>query len=164
MRFQFQLEGLLRVRRALEQQLRDRLDEAMMRIHALEHSLAEAQRWSEATARILVGKNYLPACELQFAESVLHQAHKGIRQCQLQKETAEQHAAELRELYLLARRERKTVSTLRENALRQFQIEQGRREQSALDEMFLGKMVYSHNAGHHNAETISESGNEKETL
>lgn len=163
MRFQFQLEGLLRVRRSLEQQLRDRLDEAMMHIHALEHSLVEAERWSETTARILAAKNYLPACELQFAESVLHQAHAGIRQCQLQKETAEQHAAELRTAYLLARRERKTVSTLRENALRQFQIEQRRREQSALDEMFLGKMVYSRNADCHDTETAPEPSNEKET-
>ncbi len=48
--------------------------------------------------------------------------------------------------YLDARRERKTVSTLRENALRQFQAEQSRRDQSALDEMFLAKLIHSRNA------------------
>ncbi len=62
-----------------------------------------------------------------------------------QKQEEEQRAAELRADYLFARRERKTVSTLRENALRQFQTEQSRRQQSELDEMFLGKLLRSRN-------------------
>jgi flagellar export protein FliJ len=158
MRFHFQLEGLLRVRRLLERQARDRLEKTMMRVHALEHSLADAQRWSQSTARIITSKSLLPACELQFAESALRQAQRGILQCQLQKEAAEQQAAELRSAFLLAQRERMTVSTLRENALQQFQIEQARREQSALDEMFLGKLIHSRNADRSGSEAVPECG------
>lgn len=152
MNFHFQLEGLLRVRRLLERQAREHLDESLMRLHALEHSLAEARRWHLQTTRIRCSKNFLPASELQFVESVLRQAQEAIRQCEHHKETAERRTVELRNIYLEARRARKTVSTLREHALRQFQIEQARREQSALDEMFLGTLVHTRNAG-----TIQES-------
>jgi flagellar export protein FliJ len=159
MRFHFQLEGLLRVRRLLEREARERLDESLMRIHALEHSLSEAQHWSDETAQILVSKDLLPACELQFAESVLRQTKEAIRQRGCLKEAEEQRAAELRRAYLETRRGRKTVSTLRENALRQFQIEQARRNQSALDEMFLGKLIHSRNA----TGIMRESEDAKET-
>ncbi len=146
MQFRFQLEGLLRVRRLLERQARERLDESMMRLRALEHGLAEARGWSERTAAIRSSKKLLPAAELQFIESVLRQTQKAIARCREQKQLEEQHAAELRATYLEARCERKTVSTLRENALREFQTEQSRRNQLALDEMFLAKLIHSRNA------------------
>lgn len=134
------------MRRLLERQARERLDESMMRLRAFEHGLAEATGWSEKTALILASKKLLPAAELQFIESVLRQTQEGIARCQHQKQLEEQRAAELRGTYLEARRERKTVSTLRENALREFQTEQSRRDQLALDEMFLAKLIYSRNA------------------
>jgi flagellar export protein FliJ len=146
MRFHFQLEGLLRVRRLLERQARERLDESLLRLQAIEHSLVEARRWHLQTARIRASRNFLPACELQFVESVLHQAQEAIRQCEHRKEEAERETVESRNTFLEARRARKTVSTLREHAFRQFQIEQARREQSTLDEMFLGKLVDARNA------------------
>jgi flagellar biosynthesis chaperone FliJ len=37
------------------------------------------------------------------------------------------------------------VETLRENALREFQTEQARREQATLDDSFLGKLLHSRN-------------------
>jgi flagellar export protein FliJ len=146
MEFRFQLEGLLRVRRLLERQARERLDGSMMRLRALEHSLTEASQWSQKTAAIRSSKKLLPAAELQFIESVLRRTAEAIILGQRQKQEEEQRAAELRTWYLDARRERKTVSTLRENALRQFQAEQSRREQSVLDEMFLAKLMHARNA------------------
>jgi flagellar export protein FliJ len=143
MRFSFQLEGLLRVRRLLESHARERLDESMMRIRALEHSLAEAARWTQQTADLRTANTFLPAAELQFVESVLRRTQDAITHCRDQRHAEEQHAAELRAAYLHARRERKTIGTLRENALRQFQIEQSRRDQSDLDDIFLGKLVHS---------------------
>jgi flagellar export protein FliJ len=143
MQFRFQLEGLLRVRYLLERQARERLDESMMRVRSLERSLAEATEWSRKTAGIRSSQNRVPAGEMQFIESVLRQTQAAIAHCQGQKQDADERAAELRARYLLARRERKTVSTLRENALRQFQAEQARRQQSELDEMFLGKLLRS---------------------
>jgi flagellar export protein FliJ len=145
MRFRFRLEGLLRVRRLLERQKREHLDESMMRLRAFEHRLSEAAQWSRQTADIRSSNQSLPAAELQFIESVLRQTQEAIACGQQQKQSEEQRAAELRALYLDARRERKTVGTLRENALRQFQAEQSRREQSVLDEIFLEKLIRSRN-------------------
>jgi flagellar export protein FliJ len=145
MRFHFPLEGLLHVRSLLEDQARDRLEQCMMRIGALEHSLAEAHEWSEKTARIRSSKKRLPATELQFIEAVLRQTETAIGQCLQQKQQEEERARVLRAAYLLARRDRKTVSTIRDNALRQYEIEQSRRLQSEMDEVFLGKLLHQHN-------------------
>jgi flagellar export protein FliJ len=147
MRFQFQLEGLLHVRYLLERQAQQRLNQAVMRIRSLENSLADAERWGEQAAQARTQKQLLPACELLFVDSVLHQSRQAIVQGQLLKEEEEQRASTLRATYLKARHERKTVSTLRDNALRQFQAEQSRREQSRLDDMFLGKLVHARNTG-----------------
>ncbi len=146
MPFHFQLEGLLRLRRLLEDQARQRLDESMMRIRALEHSLTEAIDWSRNTARVRAAKGSLAAAEVQFIESVLRQTQAAIAQCQRQKQQEEQRAAELRAAYLIARRERETLSTLRDHALCRFQAEQSRRQQSELDEIFLAKQIHFRNA------------------
>jgi flagellar export protein FliJ len=152
MRFHFPLEGLLRVRRLLEDQARERLEESMMRLGALEHRLAEAAQWNQQTARTCASSKPLPAIEMQFIESILRQTREAISQCQRQKQAEEQRAAQLRAAYLLARRERKTVSTLRDNALRQFQIEQSRRQQAEMDDRFLGKLLHArHNPQQDNA-------------
>ncbi len=143
MSFRFQLEGLLRVRRLLEDQARQRLDESMMHIRALEHSLAEAADWSRKTARARTSEKLLPAAEVQFIEFILRQTEEAIHRQQRQKQLEEQRASHLRAAYVDARRERETVSTLRQNALRHFQAEQSRRRQSELDEIFLGKLVHS---------------------
>lgn len=146
MQFQFRLEGLLRVRRLLEQQARGRLDESLLCIQGLEHSLADAAGWKRQTAKLRSVQKVLPAAEVQFIESTLRQTEQAIRQCQLQKQAEERRAAELRNAYLDTRRARKTVGTLRENALRQFQVEQLRRDQRELDEIYLGRLIYSRNA------------------
>jgi len=145
MRFQFRLEGLLHVRNLLERQARERLDESMSSVRALEHDLSEAIEWGRQSARISPANKPVPAAELQFIESVLCRTQEAIILCQQRKQEEEERAAELRSAYLEARRERKTVSTLRDNALKQFQIEQAHREQSALDEIFLGKLIHSRN-------------------
>jgi flagellar export protein FliJ len=145
MRFQFQLEGLLRVRLLLERQARERLDESIMRLHALEHRLAEAAQWSRDTAAQGTSQKGVAAAELQFIEAVLRQAQEAIAQGERQKQLEERRAAGLRAAYLDARRERKTVGTLRKNALRQFLAEQSRRDQSALDDAFLAKLIHTRN-------------------
>jgi flagellar export protein FliJ len=160
MRFQFRLEGLLRVRRLLERQARGRLDESLLCVQGLEHSLAEAAAWKQQTVKLRSAQKLLPAAEVQFIESTLRQTDEAIRQCQLRKQAEEQRAAELRAAYLNARRERKTVSTLRENALRQFQVEQLRRDQRDLDELYLGKLIYSRHA----PETPGSSSTESDSV
>jgi flagellar export protein FliJ len=153
MSFHFQLEGVLRLRSLLEDQACRRLDESMMHIHALEHSLAEAIRWSQETARVRASQKLLPAAEMQFIESVLRQTQESIVHTRRQKQCEEERAAGLRAAYLDARRERETVSTLRDNALARYQAEQSRRQQSTLDEIFLGKLIHSRNAARQGATT-----------
>ncbi len=145
MSFHFELQGLLRVRRLLEQQARKQLEESMMRVRHLERSLSEAIQWHQRTSSLRTGSAPLPAAELQFLESVLHQTQQAISQCERNKQAEELRASQLRTAYLQARRERKTVSTLRSAALLRFETEQSRREQSSLDEMFLGKLIRSRN-------------------
>jgi flagellar export protein FliJ len=145
MRFQFQLEGLLRVRLLLERQARERFEESIMRLHALEHRLAEAAQWSRDTAAQGSSQKGVAAAELQFIEAVLRQAQEAIAQGERQKQVEERRAADLQTAYLDARRERKTVGTLRKNAFRQFLAEQSRRDQSALDDAFLAKLIHTRN-------------------
>jgi flagellar export protein FliJ len=154
MRFHFPLEGLLRVRQLLEDQAREHLEESLMRIAALDHRLAEAVQWSRQTAATCACPKPLPAIEMQFIESILRQTRDAIAECHRRKQTEEERATQLRAAYLLARRERKTVSTLRDNALRQFQIEQSRRQQAEMDDHFLGKLLHSRN----NAQPDENSG------
>jgi flagellar export protein FliJ len=146
MRFRFPLEGVLRIRRLLEEQARKRLDESMSQLRALERSLTEAIAWKRETATICSSNKQLPGAEVQFIEAVLLQTEQAITNCQRRKQLQETHSAHLRSVYLEARREHETVSILYENALRQFQAEQSRREQSELDEIFLGNLIRTRNA------------------
>jgi len=146
MRFRFPLEAVLRLRRLLEEQARERLDEATSQLRAIEHNLATAIEWSRNTATMRSSTTHLPAAELQFIESVLSQTQQAIADCQHRKQLAGQRADQLRSAYRERRRARETVSILRENALRQFQLEQSRREQSEMDEIFLGRLVHTRNA------------------
>jgi len=151
MRFHFPLETVLRLRRLLEGQARERLDEAMSQLRAIEHNLAQAIEWSRKSATVRSSTDHLPAAELQFIESVLFQTQQAIADCRHRKQLAEQRADQLRSVYLEARRARETVSILRENALRRFHLEQSRREQSEMDEVFLGKLVHTRNAARQTA-------------
>ncbi len=146
MRFRFQMEGLFRVRRLLEQQARERLDESMSRVRRLEHSLTDASKWVRQTEQTRMESAGLPAAELQYIDSVLRQTQRAMVTCEHQKHAEEQKSSKLRAAYLTARQGRETIETLRENALLQFNREQSRREQSTLDESFLAKLVHSRNA------------------
>ena len=156
MQFHFSLEGLLRVRQLLEDQARERLDRSMMRIASLKRSLEDAQRWCVETAKACALNDKLPAVELQYIASILHRTREAIAQCRQEKQTEEERAGDLRAAYLAARRERETVGTLRENALRQFRMEQSRRQQSELDDHFLGRLSYARRKEQAGSEALPE--------
>ena len=79
------------------------------------------------------------------------------------KQEEEQRAAELRAAYLQARRERKTVSTLRENALREFQTEQSRREQAEMDEIVSWENCCIHRSAQTKLNRLTHTGQESMT-
>jgi len=142
MRFEFQLEGVLRVRTLLENQARERLESSISHMHALEQSLHYAHLWREKTEQVLARKAFLPACEFQFVEMALRQASEAIQNCERLKKEAEAETSVLRDRYLSARRDRETLSTLRDRALSEFNMELARREQASLDDIFAGRSVY----------------------
>ena len=163
MQFNFRLEALLRIRRLLERQARERLDGALEHERRLKRQLAEAASWREETAR-QTSDRPIPAAELHFVDSVLQQTARAATQCEEQRRRTEEQADELRRIYLASRRARKTVSTLRANALHQFQLEQARREQLALDEIFLGKLIRARTPDHPAESVTNETSSDDKNL
>ena len=143
MAFEFQLEGLLRVRRLFEQQAQQRLDESMMRLRGLERKLQDAIAWSAKTAGIAASAQSLPAAELIYIDNVLRQVRRAIERLRIKLQEEERRAIELRAAYLKARRERRMVSALRDDARRRYELEVERREQDEVDEIFLRNLSHA---------------------
>jgi flagellar export protein FliJ len=143
MAFEFQLEGLLRVRRLFEQQAQQRLDESMMRLRGLERKLQDAIAWSAKTAGIAASAQSLPAAELIYIDNVLRQVRRAIERLRIKLQEEERRAIELRAAYLKARLERRMVSALRDDARRRYELEVERREQDEVDEIFLRNLSHA---------------------
>jgi flagellar export protein FliJ len=141
MRFHFPLDGVLHVRLLLEEQARERLETCLLKLRAVEHRMSEGRRWRERSARVRARMKKLPAIELQFVEHVLGQADVALSRLEAARVELARQASELRAVYLGAHRERETLSTLREAALVRHRADELRREQRALDEFHLGKML-----------------------
>jgi flagellar export protein FliJ len=144
MPFEFQLEGLLRVRRLFEQQAQQRLDESMMRLRGLERNLQDAVAWNAKTAGIAASAQSLPAAELIYIDNVMRQVRRAIERLRIELQEEERRAIELRAAYLKARRERRMVSALRDDARRRYELEAERREQDEVDEIFLSNLSHAH--------------------
>ena len=143
MAFEFQLEGLLRVRRLFEQQAQQRLDESMMRLRGLERNLQDAVAWNAKTAGIAASAQSLPAAELIYIDNVLRQVRRAIERLRIKLQEEERRAIELRAAYLKARLERRMVSALRDDARRRYELEVERREQDEVDEIFLRNLSHA---------------------
>lgn len=143
MKFQFQLAGLLKVRQIEEDQAEARLEQAMLRLRALDNRLQEAHLWRTKTALVLAHNKFLPAIETHHVSRVLQQTRTAMLACQRQKEEEKKRVAELQKAYLEARQRRETVSTLRDEAFQRFRVEVARRDQMTLDENYLGKLLHT---------------------
>jgi flagellar export protein FliJ len=145
MAFHFQFETLLHLRTLMEQQALDKLEQCIARLRTWQRSVDDAKRWSTQTARIRARKKLLPACELHRVDEVLRQTQAAVRDYEQRIADETRMAEKLRAEYLTARSQRETVSTLRDQAARMYQIETSRRAQSALDEWFLSRLPASKN-------------------
>ncbi len=141
MRFHFALDGVLHVHELVEEQARERLESCLLKLHAVEQRMADGRRWREHSSRVRARMKKLPAIELQFVEYVLNQADVALARLDAARAELARQAAGLREAYLAAHRRRETLSTLREQALLRHRNEEVRREQRALDEFHLGKLL-----------------------
>ncbi len=79
----------------------------------------------------------ISGAELQFDSDCRRQAKILRNQILLQLQEAGKRAGQEREKYFLLRRERRAIEALRDSAQQQFEREQRRKEQLALDEIHL---------------------------
>lgn len=137
MAFRFPFASLLRLRTLLERHRLAELERSLARLHGMQHRLEEAAEWKRCSAQAQVEFGTLPARELQFVSDALQQTDEAIHLFQGKLAEEEVRVEQLRRSYLDARSQREVVSTLRDNAARAYQLEALRREQAAIDEMFL---------------------------
>ncbi len=139
MRFHFALEAVLRVRSIREDQQRNRLlaanaecDRLRSQLDAIEQD--HARRKAMVSAQMISG---MWGAELQYDAECRRQAQTLRARVLVDLEQAGKRARQENEKYLSLRRDRRAMEALRDDAQRQFELEQRRREQLALDEMFL---------------------------
>lgn len=139
MAFRFTLEAVLRVRKSYERVERLRLLQIAAAMVQVQNEIAAAVRDSEAARRNLrerlasgssgVEIQFEAACETVRAS---HRRALELRLAGLRKKHEAQRMA-----YRIARQKREILENLRERQLREFLREEARRDQRALDELYL---------------------------
>jgi len=139
MGFVFSLQTLLRVREIFEQAELQGLQTIAAQVDATRAEMETLDRLAEEDRREVWQDSLsgLSGAELRFhlqREAARREQYESLGQKLLQLETARQ-AQQAR--YLQARQQREILSTLRERQEAEYKIEQSRREQRAVDELFL---------------------------
>ncbi len=142
MAFRFTLQGLLRVRELQEkaelqglQALAAKVAAARAEIAALDAHTEQARRtlWGDAAAGV-------SGAELHFGaarEAACREQRQALR-ARLQEMERAQQAQQAR--YLHARQQRETLSHLRDQQLAAYDLEQSRKAQRQIDELFLMRL------------------------
>jgi flagellar export protein FliJ len=140
MAFRFSLNGVLRLRESLEkaelQQLRAiaaAVASSRAELDSLDKNIETAQRWTldAAATRGLTG------AELHFEvlrEGVLRAVRSSLAEKLV---SLERKREEQQQRYLQARQQREILSNLHQRQLAAYRLQQARREQQRLDELFL---------------------------
>ena len=139
MRFHFALEVALRIRRIREEQQRNQVLAANRECDRTRGLLAAVEQ-DRSRRRATVAQHIasgLWGVELQFESECQRQAEILRDRILLQLLAADRRARQEQEKYLLLRRDRRVIEALRDSARQQFEREQRRREQLALDEIYL---------------------------
>jgi flagellar export protein FliJ len=139
MAFHFPLETLLRLQVSYERKERRILEELARKVAATRQRIEEIEQERRTAARhmsehLLHG---LTASEMHFAsacDSVLEEQHRrwASQLVELEKEYRQQQA-----VYLEARQKREILEGLRERQAAEYRRERERREQQAMDDLFL---------------------------
>jgi flagellar protein FliJ len=146
MAFRFSLEAVLRLRRSYEQRERLRLlalSSAIARLRtALEETKIEEQRVVQRQQESLAAGT--SGAELHLLQISLGQQAERRRIIQEQIVRVEQQVEAQQLAYREAQKNRKILENLRDRQLSIYELEQNRREQQALDDLF--NMRRSHNS------------------
>jgi len=139
MAFQFSLQPVLRLRASFERLERLRLLQLVAAIAQLQNEIAAAVRESENARRKLrerlaIGSSGM---EIHF-EMACEAARLNYRRALNARLTALRRKHEAQKVaFRMARQKREILENLRERQLQEYQREQARRDQRALDELFL---------------------------
>jgi flagellar protein FliJ len=144
MAFRFPLEAVLHLRESIEHQHELRLAAANLQVARVKRLIEQVDRSildsQQQSLREL--ESGTKAAEIRFALEM--ESYLGARRRYLDQELT--HLTRFRDqqqqLFHQARRERETFSVLREHQLREYQRNQGRREQRLVDELFLSRQAF----------------------
>ncbi len=139
MAFQFSLQPVLRLRASYERIERLRLLQIAAAIVQVQNEISAAVRESEEARHALRERLTAGASgvEIQF-ETVCETARLNYRRALVARLAGLRRKHEMQTaVYRMARQKREILENLHERQLQEYQREQARREQSALDELFL---------------------------
>lgn len=139
MAFQFSLRALLRLRQSYEQRERMRLsllNAAYARLQQEYEETAQlrARRFEELKHHLRIG---MAGSEFRTTMNSLQQS--AARQLRLkgQMKTLEIQARKQAEIFLESQKKRKILESLRERELRAYELDENRREQQRIDDLFV---------------------------
>jgi flagellar export protein FliJ len=144
MPFRFPLQALLHLRQAVEHQQELRLRAANQQVARVRHALEQiddriGQTHFLSSEYLIQGTTGAELLFLETSEAALHSQRREVQQ-ELQRC---QHVRDQQErAFRQARRERETFETLRSQQLRDYLLDQARREQRQLDDLFLMRKTY----------------------
>jgi flagellar export protein FliJ len=143
MAFKFTLETVLRLRASLERQAQTRLEIAARAVYAARErcdSLEKERIAEEASFHVSLTTG-VESPDLYFHIS----ARAGMEVAQLEAaqalSDAQKRWAEQRDRFLLARRDREVIASVRERLHGAYLIDQDRREQQQIDDLFASRRV-----------------------
>jgi flagellar export protein FliJ len=140
MAFRFSLEAVLRYRRSLEDGEKMRLQALLARRAALQ---AELERVRHAYLQLQTALNQelqrapVPAIEIQFSVAGLRSSQRREAGLQSQMQQLQAEITQQTARYRQEQRKREMLESLREAQLSDYRLNQQRRQQALLDELFL---------------------------
>ena len=141
MAFRFALAALLRYRESIEEREDLLLRNAQQEVTAIRSQIAQIREQRQLL--IQSAENALSAGVIasELHSFMLQRQHmeQAIEQLGVKLKDAEKRRDQQREAYQVARQEREVLSIMRDRQLRAYEIEEARRQQSQLDDLFLSR-------------------------
>lgn len=141
MPFRFPLAALLKYRESIEEREDLLLRNAQQQVSGIRNQILQIQEQQ----RVLM-EEYSKTLRSGVVASELHSfiGHKqqlelALDQLNRMLKEAENRRNQQRKVYEIARQKREVLSTVRDRQMQRYQIEEGRREQRQLDDLFLSR-------------------------
>lgn len=145
MAFRFALQSVLHLRESLEHQQELRLRAANQRMVKVRHQILQAEQQLRGLALTQAQElgTGTTAAELMFDAQCEAALHRHLRELTQQLAAAKKACDQQREIFQQAKREREKLENVRDQLARIYRKQAARREQRALDDLFLMRREYS---------------------